>query len=118
MSEGFDSLEQHAPGGDSETTDHRQRERRTEHDRRKQRRSVLDRRSGFDRRSHPFYSPRIAEPRGPDAKPDVPDAESTQIQAKIQELYDVLRRDHPDRSKTDLWHQALTEFIERYEGRG
>jgi hypothetical protein len=37
------------------------------------------------------------------------------LQEEITEIYDVLRREQPDRSTVDLWAEALTLHRVRYE---
>jgi hypothetical protein len=37
------------------------------------------------------------------------------LQEEIQEIYDVLRREQPERSTIDLWSEALTLHRVRYE---
>jgi hypothetical protein len=38
-----------------------------------------------------------------------------QIQAEVQEIYEVLRRESPNRSTFELWNEALTLHRIRYE---
>jgi hypothetical protein len=36
------------------------------------------------------------------------------LQEEIQEIYDVLRREQPERSTVELWNEALTLHRVRY----
>lgn len=38
-----------------------------------------------------------------------------QLQQEVQEIYDVLRRWHPDRSTVDLWNEALLLHRVRFD---
>lgn len=43
------------------------------------------------------------------------DSTYDQLQTEVQEIYDVLRRWHPDRSIVDLWNEALPLHRVRFE---